>query len=1263
MKKIFFLLILIAAALACSLFAVGAFAEDGESLTDEPALDIIGANLVFSENTHLIFAVNTENVPYGETELLIFKGDGIKAEDCIKGSESETVRTEGKTVTLGGTDGYVFEYSGLMAAELTENIYARAYYKDADGNEYYSRVVKYSVLQYACNKLGMTGTATKDGKLKNLLESLLRYGAAAQESFGVNTDRLATDEYVKYTLEGAVLEDGLSYGLFKKGEVFTATADTSENKPYTMWTDGNGSSVATGESIEVTADRNRTLVARASDSEPTFGSYKYVVIIGVDGAGSFYLDETDTPNIDRIFKDGALTETMRVTSPSASSVSWMSCLHGVPPENHGNLENAVVENGDAYPLNSKYPSVLRVVKETLGGEVACIYSWIGINGIVESGAGINKQRKGDAAIVEYIESGYLTRSKPTLMYLHFNNPDSVGHNIGHHTDEYYASIETIDGYIGRIYDAYEKAGMADDTLFIVTADHGGINKTHGGLNDCEKYCLFAVAGKNVTNTEILDMNIRDTSAVVLHALGVDMPKTYASRVPSGIFGDVTAGERFEYHDEDSPRYRLSEPTPVSGTDGYVDNFVNNDLLLYLPFDGTSDEMLGREVDEFGTLTYEDGYYGQGIRLDDGYLNINDFSFGTGSYTISFFAKSSTPTNGFSPIITNKRASTGYDGFMLAVGRYASVEGYDHYVLLNAAKSGSSVKIQENMPSDYIYGWMHVTVIIDRDNGLLKLSYDFGDFITVDLPSTLGASVSLGTGYSYLTIGEGADGQASYKSGFAIDELMIFEGAFDTEDLRGLADYFGMDIEIEDEESSADVFDDEYKPEVYLGFDGNAGNRGQESVFVCKNGEISYSAGKVGGSAYLDSSHYVGIEGLSLGKDSFSLALWLCATDLSRERGRYIPIASNASASGAGNHGFSVLLDTETEELVVMLGQQGKGAEERVAFSSDYYECRWTHIAVSVDRDRNRLTVYLNFKEVLDTPIYYSGATDAFDATLSIDTSNPIRIGNLGRATSQGSLMAYVDDVMIFGRAIGESDVMRIYDSVKRPLSNYISSSPVIDFGFNGEVADRGDFGGVITEYGDISYSDGKVSWGADITGASVEIPEISLDRNKSFTVSFFVNKDSLRSCGDGELLYVFSNENRSGEGGFFTIAIDRERGGIYVGARGSGGAVGYTFVPYGEAISSGEWLHVAVTVNRSPSENSEYLEVYLNFERADIEVTNLYTFASADFNGDEGATPHIGADGVGSQPCSGKLLIDEFTFFDSALDQSEIAMLKSYYNQ
>ena len=55
----------------------------------------------------------------------------------------------------------------------------------------------------------------------------------------------------------------------------------------------------------------------------------------------------------------------------------------------------------------------------------------------------------------------------------------------------------LDGYIGQIIQAVKDAGIYDETIFIVTADHGGVNKGHGGKTMLEMETPFIICGKNV----------------------------------------------------------------------------------------------------------------------------------------------------------------------------------------------------------------------------------------------------------------------------------------------------------------------------------------------------------------------------------------------------------------------------------------------------------------------------------------------------------------------------------------------------------------------------------------------------------------------------------------------------------------------------------------------------------------------------------------------------------------------------------------------
>jgi len=311
---------------------------------------------------------------------------------------------------------------------------------------------------------------------------------------------------------------------------------------------------------EVTAEQSIPSTDQESDhpeTEPEItedlvkGTYKHVVIIGVDGAGA-YFKNANTPNIDRIFENGAVTYKMLTSNPTISAQCWGSLLHGVTPEYHG-LNNTIAAS-TPYPLDSKFPSFFKVIRENNSDAVlASFCNWFPINaGMVENQIGVQKAPPcaDDATLAQEV-CNYLSQKTPTALFVQFSEPDIVGESKGFGTKAHLDQITLSDTYIGQIYQALESKGILDDTLFIVTADHGGNGKTHGGWTDTEKYVMFAACGKMIEKSIPESIEIRDIAAIVLFALGYDCPDTWTARVPSNLFVGVTAKTRPVYTDSDS----------------------------------------------------------------------------------------------------------------------------------------------------------------------------------------------------------------------------------------------------------------------------------------------------------------------------------------------------------------------------------------------------------------------------------------------------------------------------------------------------------------------------------------------------------------------------------------------------------------------------------------------------------------------------------------------------------------------------------------
>lgn len=116
------------------------------------------------------------------------------------------------------------------------------------------------------------------------------------------------------------------------------------------------------------------------------------------------------------------------------------------------------------------------------------------------------------------------------MAICFDNPDHVGHAVGHDTPEYYAKLKELDGYIARIVQAVDEAGMTDETIFIITSDHGGITMQ-------EMETPFIIAGKGVkAGGEFQESMMQyDVAATMAYIFALQQPQVWIGRPMTQVF--------------------------------------------------------------------------------------------------------------------------------------------------------------------------------------------------------------------------------------------------------------------------------------------------------------------------------------------------------------------------------------------------------------------------------------------------------------------------------------------------------------------------------------------------------------------------------------------------------------------------------------------------------------------------------------------------------------------------------------------------------
>ncbi len=262
---------------------------------------------------------------------------------------------------------------------------------------------------------------------------------------------------------------------------------------------------------------------------------KHVILIGSDGLGAYAFDKAKIPNIRRMMSEGSYSLQARAVLPSSSAVNWASMIMGSGSELHG-----YTEWGSKTPeLPSRivgeegiYPSIFSLINEQLPEEpMGVSYTWGGIGYLFEKQlVDLDHHGKTDEETAE-IAIGFFVEKKPALTFIHFDQPDGAGHEIGHDTPEYYEAVEEIDRLVGLVLDAVEEAGMMDDTIIILSSDHGGVGKGHGGKSLLEVEIPWIIYGKEIPASGKLSSSIvtYDTGSTIAYILGLAQPQFWTGR--------------------------------------------------------------------------------------------------------------------------------------------------------------------------------------------------------------------------------------------------------------------------------------------------------------------------------------------------------------------------------------------------------------------------------------------------------------------------------------------------------------------------------------------------------------------------------------------------------------------------------------------------------------------------------------------------------------------------------------------------------------
>ena len=266
----------------------------------------------------------------------------------------------------------------------------------------------------------------------------------------------------------------------------------------------------------------------------------HVIVVGFDGWGAYSVPKAEMPNLSELMERGAWTLKKRSVLPSSSAINWASMFMGVGTEGHGYTtwgSKTPEIPSIALSENGIFPTIFTITRQQRPkSEIGVLYEWDGIKYLIDTlavshHAQVSPTPEGSSVPITDAFAEYIRQSKPTLALVSYDSPDAVGHRVGHDTPEYYAMLRELDGHLGRIVGALKEAGIYDSSVVIVTSDHGGIGKGHGGITLAEMETPFVIAGPGVRQVGEFKsaMMQYDVAATIAWLLGLKQPQPWVGR--------------------------------------------------------------------------------------------------------------------------------------------------------------------------------------------------------------------------------------------------------------------------------------------------------------------------------------------------------------------------------------------------------------------------------------------------------------------------------------------------------------------------------------------------------------------------------------------------------------------------------------------------------------------------------------------------------------------------------------------------------------
>ncbi len=244
-----------------------------------------------------------------------------------------------------------------------------------------------------------------------------------------------------------------------------------------------------------------------------------VLILSIDGLRPDAISLAPMPTLMDLMTQSAYSLTAQTIYPSATLPSHTSMLSGQCPAKHKVLWNDYIpENGYAQVID------LFDIAHAAGLQTVMYAGKEKLQQITEPQSLDIFQFINDRDLVI---TDTLIQNFPAdfgLMFLHFPTADWMGHEYGWLSPEQFSVLFRADQAIANLLAELDKRGLRQETLIIITADHGGHDTIHGSSLPEDMTIPWIAFGSGIIPAQLTSpITTTDTAATAAFALGLPIP--------------------------------------------------------------------------------------------------------------------------------------------------------------------------------------------------------------------------------------------------------------------------------------------------------------------------------------------------------------------------------------------------------------------------------------------------------------------------------------------------------------------------------------------------------------------------------------------------------------------------------------------------------------------------------------------------------------------------------------------------------------------